>query len=82
MKTYVCKSVKNAIKYFEQNSTRKVGKTINGEEYVSIVPPKGFKKLVIRKGSIGYVYEGFQWFDYAAMLSKEGISEITLYYTK
>lgn len=28
MKTYVCKSVKNAIKYFEQNSTSKVCKTI------------------------------------------------------
>lgn len=82
MKTYVCKSVKNAIKYFEQNSTRKIGKTINGEEYVSIMPPKGFKKLIIRKGSIGYVYKDFQWLDYAAMLRKEGISEITLYYTK
>ena len=82
MKTYVCKSVKNAIKYFEQNSTSIMGKTINGEEYMSIMPPEGFKKLIVRKGNIGYVYEGFQWFDYAAMLSKEGISEITLYYTK
>lgn len=82
MKTYVCKSVKNAIKYFEQYSTRKVSKTINGDEFVSIVPPKGFKKLIVRNGSIGYVYEGFQWFNYSAMLSKDGISEITLYYTK
>jgi hypothetical protein len=82
MKTYVCKSVKNAIRYFEQNSTRKVDKTINGEEYVSVVPPKGFKKLIVRKGSMDFVYEDFQWFDYAAMLSKDGINEITLYYTK
>lgn len=79
-------SIDNAIKYFEEGSTKRVSKDSKGEEYTSFIPPKGFCYMKVTYKSNGLVtisqrFDSWQWKDYASFLRKERekIESISLY---
>lgn len=85
-------SIKNAIKYFEEGSKKKTNRTCGGDEYVSIVPPVGFRRLNISEyfydtrgnvaGLATQIFHAFQWKDYADIIRKREskIVKLVLYY--
>lgn len=70
-------SIKNAIKYFEDNSTSNTYE-YKGKEYKKVIPPKTFHRLRITySNGMTSIYEKWQWFDYAELIKKEIVNPRT-----
>lgn len=85
-------SIKNAIKYFSENTQRYERKNSNGETYFVYMPPASFRSLHITyphfddRGKLlaesTRIFKSFQWKNYVEILCRDmdKISRIVLYY--
>ena len=80
-------SIKHAIAYFKENSTTKITRTIGGSEYETIIPPVGFKRLIITdEHGVSVMFGSHIYSNYAAILERGTINQgckiakIKLYY--